>query len=168
VDLVSATTLSWLAQRISGRQQPGAVSFSISSDTESAVTQLVQSGLEEAVREVVAPEQQDLVLGVVMGEVPEDADVQVAPTADLPQAVVVNLSPRLEILADQGLHVDSGRLAETLRRRIRAAANVEAPRGISLPFLAMLAGLPGTTFGDDDDDDDDDLGAAPAREDADS
>jgi hypothetical protein len=176
VDRVTEVTLGWLGEvRRFVEHEHGAEEISFGQDTQSWLTNVVVRGFEAAVHDVVAPGSAEIVLETVMRETPDDADVQVTPSAeaqvipgaDLPQAVVEYLAPQFGTLAGQGLHVNTTLLTTALSDRIAAAVETDFQIGESrLPLQMLLGGLPGFPFphprprpngdvdGDDDDDDD--------------
>jgi hypothetical protein len=165
VDRVTEVTLGWLGEQVSRHHEYDYSAWEIrfGPDAESWVTDVVVRGFEAAVREVVAPGPAAAVLDTVMRDAPDDVDLQVAPDADLPHAVVEHLAPELGALAGRGLHVDTTRLTAALNKRIAAAVETDLHTDNSkLPLAMFLSGLPGFPFtrrrGDDDDDDDGDDG----------
>jgi len=153
VDPVSEATRGWITEQASLYRQHGTADFTISNDAESWLTRVVHRGFEEAVREVVPPDRQEVVLDVVRREAPGQSEVQVAQGADLPRVVIDHLAPQFNVLTDLGLNVNTWRLSKAFEERVAAAIKGEAHAVLPLP-MAMFAGLPGYPFTQIPDDDD--------------
>jgi hypothetical protein len=154
VDLAEEATAVWLDRQAVTRSGQGSGRRQIPDPVRAALTHAVQTGLAAAVRDVIVGDQQDVVLRTLTqqaGQRPGGADI--APDAALPEAVVQHISPRLDALAIQGLHVDRERLARRLDKHITLTIRTEIRPRMPGHFYALLAGMPGTTFGDDEDED---------------
>ncbi len=150
MDPVSEATLAWLERRATGEGRR-ATSFSAEVSAQSALTRAVHGGVADAVRDVITPEQHEIVLTTLMRESPVSRAIRVAARASLPQTLVTYLSPQFQELADRGVELDSSRLAEVLTRHIGVRL-VGAARRQALPplVLALLPRLPGKPFDIDD------------------
>lgn len=103
---------------------------------QNALAAVVETAIASAVGNVVAPGQLDAVREALDRELPDSEPIRIGDITDLRAAVLSQVGPRLQVLADQGLDIDSGRLIDEIAEEIVAGINADADRTGPLKPLA--------------------------------
>lgn len=163
MDPVSEVTLAWLEQRAIGTAR-GVGPASLDAGTQIALARVVRVGVEDAVRDVVAPGLQESALATLLEDGPAGSSVQVTARASLPRTLVTHLSSRFQALGELGLPMEGRQIADVLTRYIGIRLVGAAGRQVLPPTAMALVAPPGVTVdindllaylnGEDDDEED--------------
>lgn len=138
LDPVSSAVIAWLTGWAMTAGQ-SALGRMLGSDKQRrALSVVVQSAIDEALAEAVADDDRPVVKEALLSDEPDTRQLAVGDVLNLRHAVLELVEPRLEVLAEQGYHVDADRLSMALVDRISAGIQIEAARNGQLGPVADL------------------------------
>lgn len=138
MDPVTTAVVGWATGQAGTMGLRGLNRFILGGKQQNALRAVVGEAISSTVEVVVDEGDRNVVREALLRESPDPADVRIKDILDLREAVLGQVGPRLEVLAEQGYVVYADRLAEVLAKRIGAGIQADAARGGALTPRAEL------------------------------
>jgi tetratricopeptide (TPR) repeat protein len=129
MDPVSAAVISWLTGQAMTAGQDTLVRLLGGDKQQNALRKIIAASIGAAVAEVVAADDRNLVEEALLRPGPDTATPETGDIVSLRGLIWRLISPRLQVLAEQGYHVDVDRLSAVAAAAMAAGIQADAAHG---------------------------------------
>jgi hypothetical protein len=138
VDPVTTAVVGWATSHLGSTGSRGLRRLLVGDKQQNALIAVVREAISFTVEMVVTADDRETVREALLRESPDTTEVQIKDVLMLRTAVLSQVRPRLDILAEQGFRVDLDRVARVLADEIGVGIQENAARGGALMPLAQF------------------------------
>jgi hypothetical protein len=138
MDPITTAVVGWATSQAGSAGSRGLRRLLLGDKRQNVLASVVRDAIDVTVQIIVAADDRELVREALQRELPDTNEVRIKDMLRLRSAVLSQVRPRLEILAEQGFAIDFDRLAQVLTDQIGEGIQANAASGGVLAMFAQF------------------------------